>query len=287
MPTSQQFLEASVNAQRAGDKAAAERLFRSYKRVQNEELELKYGRKMSPAEEDAGFIENIGTGLASGFVGTLETAALGLATMQEEEAELATRKKIKDFAERFKPEGGDEDSLAYKLATGVGSLGAFVPTALLGKAAIPAAGVIALGAGAGEASERARAAGATEEERGAASLRGAAIGATELIPLGRLASALQIPGLPKFLDKLSGKVTPETTEGIRNKLQRMAATGVAEGAQEAQAARARVQRDLRRGRGGAGGHLPKVFQIAARTIFCNSNNYQFAFLSNLATQHFM
>ena len=235
MPTSQELLQASKNAKSAGDDAAAQRLFDAFKELQRAEVSAKYG--LSPEEaEDAGFFENLGTGLASGFVGTLETAALGLATMQEEEAELKSRKKIKDFADKFKPEGGDKDSLTYKLSSGVGSLGAFVPTALLGKAALPAAGVIALGAGAGEASERARDYGATEEERGAASLRGAAIGATELIPLGRLAGALQIPGLPKFLDKLSGKVTPETTKGIRNKLQRMAATGVAEGAQEATAA---------------------------------------------------
>ena len=238
MPTSNEVLSASARAAREGNQAAADRLFNEFKRIQKIELEQQYGRSLdgAAATEEAGFLENLGTGVASGFVGTLETAAIGAATLLEEENELKARKKIQDFADKFTPEGGDKDSLTYKVSSGLGSLGAFAPTAFLGPAALPAAGAIALGAGAGEASERARDYGATEEERSAASLRGAAIGATELLPLGRLASTLKIPGLPKFLDKLSGKVTPETTKGIRNKLQRMAGTGVSEGAQEATAA---------------------------------------------------
>ncbi len=106
----------------------------------------------------------------------------------------------------------------------------------LGKAALPAAGVLALGSGAGEASERARAYGATESERGAATLRGAVIGATELIPLGALASKLKIPGMPDAIEKLAKKVSPETITGIRSRIQRAAATGGAEFAQEAAAA---------------------------------------------------
>ena len=227
--------QAIKNADAAGDQEAVSNLLSLYKKVEFAELGLPQPTE-KPATEDSGFFENVGTGLASGFVGTGESAALGVAAALEEEQELKARQKIQSIAANIKPEGGDKDSLTYKLASGVGSLGAFASTALLGKAAIPAAGVLALGSGAGEASERARAYGATESERGAATLRGAVIGATELIPLGALANRLKIPGMPDAIEKLAKKVSPETITGIRSRLQRAAATGGAEFTQEAAAA---------------------------------------------------
>ena len=181
---------------------------------------------------DAGFVENVLSGLGAGAVGMYESAALGGATLLEEEEELKARDKIKRVAESFRPEGGDKEALSYKLASGIGSIGALLPTALLGPAALPAAGVIAGGAGAGEASERAREFGATEEERSAAALRGTAIGLTEIAPLGRIAKGLQIPGVQKVLDKLG----PQAISGIGSRVRSAAATGVTEGAQEAAAA---------------------------------------------------
>ena len=233
MATLQQIADGIGKARRAGNQAAVEELTAIYERERARLYELRYGPQ---EKEEAGFFENIGTGLASGFVGTFETAALGAATLQEEEAELKSRKKIKEIADSFTPEGGDKDSLTYKLASGVGSLGAFLPTAFLGKAALPAAGLLAMGTGTGEASERAREYGATEEERNIAARKGAAIGLTEIIPLGKLSSKLKIPGLPEALEKIGKKVSPETITGIRTRLQRAAATGVTEGAQEAAAA---------------------------------------------------
>lgn len=219
-------------AERKGNLTAAKELTAIYNR--------EYARIYSTPkeeEEDAGFFENVGTGLASGFVGTLESAALGAATLQEEEAELKSRKKIKDVADRFTPEGGDKDSLTYKLASGIGSIASFLPAAALGPVGgFAAAGALGVGAGAGEASERARAYGATEEERNVAIRKGAAIGATEVLPLGRLASNLKIPGLPEAIEKIGAKVSPKTITGIKTRLQRAAATGVAEGSQEAAAA---------------------------------------------------
>jgi hypothetical protein len=219
-------------AERKGNLGAAKELRAIYNR--------EYARLYSTPkeeEEDAGFFENVGTGLASGFVGTLESAALGAATLQEEEAELKSRKKIKDVADRFTPEGGDKDSITYKLASGIGSIASFLPAAALGPVGgFAAAGALGVGAGAGEASERARAYGATEEERNVAIRKGAAIGATEVLPLGRLASNLKIPGLPEAIEKIGAKVSPKTITGIKSRLQRAAATGVAEGSQEAAAA---------------------------------------------------
>ena len=180
----------------------------------------------------AGFLKNVATGLASGAIGMYESAALGGAALLEEEEELKAREKIQSVASSFRPDGGDKDSLTYKLSSGLGSIGALLPTALLGPAALPAAAAIAGGAGAGEASERARDFGATEEERSSATFRGSLIGLTELAPLGRIAKGLQIPGVAKVLEK----VDANDLKGIKNRIRSVATTGVAEGAQEAAAA---------------------------------------------------
>ena len=188
-------------------------------------------------EDDAGFFENVGTGLASGAVGMLSTAALGAATLLEEESELKARKKIKSFQEALTPDGGDKDSVTYKLSQGVGSIASLLPTAFLGPVGgLAAAGTISGAAGAGEASERARAYGATEEERNIAAAKGVGVGLTELIPLGRITNKLRVPGLSDAIDKLAGKVDSETIKGIGNRLTRMAGTGATEGVQEASAA---------------------------------------------------
>jgi hypothetical protein len=230
MPTLNDVARAMQNAQELGDSARYARLMEVY----NREYSRLY--PTPKREEESGFLENIATGFGAGYVGTLESAALGAATLQEEEAELKSRQKIKSIADRFTPEGGDKDSIAYKLASGIGSIGAFATAAPLGKAALPIAGVLGVASGAGESSERARAYGATEEERNVAVRKGALIGATEVLPLGLLAKSLKIPGLPKAIDKISSKVSPATVTGIKSRLQRAAATGVKEGAQEAAAA---------------------------------------------------
>jgi hypothetical protein len=226
MASLDRILRGIRNAEAAGDDRAVAELTKMY----NEREQELYGKISGSG--DAGFIENVLSGVGAGAVGMYESAALGGAALLEEEEELKARDKIKSVAESFRPEGGDKEALSYKLASGIGSIGALLPTALLGPAALPAAGVIAGGAGAGEASERARAAGATEEERSAATLRGTAIGLTEIAPLGRIAKGLQIPGVQKILDKLG----PQTISGIGSRVRSAAATGVAEGAQEAAAA---------------------------------------------------
>ena len=215
---------AITKAKTANDAIAVEELINLY--------DVTYDNIYGGAEEDSGFIENVLSGLGAGAVGMYESAALGGAALLEEENELKARDKIKSVAESLRPEGGDKEALSYKLASGIGSIGALLPAAFLGPAALPVAGVIAGGAGAGEASERAREFGATEEERNAATLRGAAIGLTELAPLGKIAKGLRIPGITKVLDKLG----PQAISGIGSRVRSAAATGVTEGAQEAAAA---------------------------------------------------
>ena len=198
--------------------------------------ERKFAEKYRSAYEDykpeSGILEDVTKGLAAGAVGTYESAALGAAAALDEDIELKARSKIKNVAEAIRPDGGDPDSVSYKLASGIGSILAFAPTAVLGPAALPAAGILGIGAGAGEATERARAAGATEDERGAATLRGAAIGATEILPLGRIFKQLELPIL-KDMEKALGT---DVVEGFGDRIKNAAITGGAEGAQEATAA---------------------------------------------------
>jgi hypothetical protein len=238
------------NAKRQGNAEAVQKITGILNRVRprvearpsREEQKRQYLdslRKSDFRVGDPSLGANIAGGFGSGFVGMGEMAALGAATLLEEEDELAARQKIQSVAEAIRPERGDPDSIAYKLASGLGSIAGIASPALLAAAApisAPAAGAIGIGggaalgigAGAGEASERARAAGATEEERGTASLRGAAIGSLEVTPLGRI-----FRRLPKLRELFKGG--GEEVTGLVGRLRSAAKTGSAEGAQEAAA----------------------------------------------------
>jgi hypothetical protein len=194
-------------------------------------------------EEESGFFEDIGAGLGAGAVGLFETAALGAATLLDEGNETEARQIIQEAADALTPEGGDKESTTYKLAQGVGSIVGFLPTALLGPAALPAAAALGVGAAAGEASERAREAGATEEERSTAALMAAPVGLLEVTPLGRIAKALKMPVVGDTIDNLSDTVVGGITDRIgagamreiSDRVGNAAATGGLEAAQEAAA----------------------------------------------------
>ena len=89
-----------------------------------------------------------------------------------------------------------------------------------------------MGASGGEGSERARAGGATREERQAATLRGAAIGITEVLPLGRIFKDLEIP----ILKGLKEVIGPEELQRFRDRVGNAVLTGGYEAGQEATAA---------------------------------------------------
>jgi len=173
-----------------------------------------------PAGAEAGFLDYLGEfpkGLGRGAVGLGETAALGVAGLLPEDYETPVREAIRRGAYSLKPQVdvGLEETVSGKFGEAVGS---FVP--LLAASALPGgtalAGGLAVGAGAGEASERARAAGATVEERGQALLPGAAVGALELIPI-------------KFMRALG----QDATLSLGQRLARISESAGVEGAQEA------------------------------------------------------
>jgi len=202
------------------------------------ELEARIAaREAAPAiPKDTGFFDDITSGFGAGVVGVGEMAALGLAAPLEEESELAARERIQSVAESFRPEGGDPDSITYKLSSALGSIAglaavpaaaAFTPVGTVGALGL---GALAAGAaGAGEASERARAADATEEERGSATLRGTAIGLLDVLPIARVLPLSKMPELAKLVDK----IPPEKVETIGERIYSAGITGGAEAAQEA------------------------------------------------------
>lgn len=250
MATLAEIQRAYENAQRAGNTEDAQAIAQILQRASQpqtpkestrEKLLRQYeeaGQRAQPIQaRDDGFLSNLTRGIGAGFVGTGEVAALGAASLLEEEEELAARKKIQDFASAVRPERGDPDSVLYKLGSGLGSIAGFAaPAAALAFAPVsaPVAGGLGLAsaaglgvaATAGEASERARAAGATEEERNRAIARIAPAGVLEALPLGRLFGS--VPRLGKLFSE-----GDEEFKGLVARLRSMAKTGGLEGAQEA------------------------------------------------------
>jgi len=160
-------------------------------------------------------------GLGSGAVNMVESAGLGLASMLPEDRELGAREAIRKtgIAARspFAPDIGLENSVTGQIGQGIGSFVPMAAASMLGPLGWAAAGTMAVGSGMGEASERARAAGATDAERNAAIPKGALVGASELIPI----SFLKFLGAP--------------AKGVMTRIARIAAEGGVEAAQEATA----------------------------------------------------
>lgn len=187
-------------------------------------------------KEEPGIFEDITSGFGAGVVGVGEMAALGLAAPLEEESELAARERIQSIAESFRPEGGDPESVTYKLMSALGSVAglASIPVAA-GVVGAPGAAALGLGAlaagaaGAGEASERARAADTTEQKRGEATVRGTVIGLLDILPVAKVVKFADLPTLNKLVDK----IPPEKVETIGERIYSAGVTGGFEGAQEA------------------------------------------------------
>ena len=204
-------------------------------------IEEREGLGVRPVEDDdddSSFIENLLTGFGAGAANVGEMASLGAAALLEEEDELEARKAIQSTFDAITPEGGDKDSFTYKVGQGFGSVaGIALPAVAAAAAGAPVAvgtgiaGLLGVGAAAGEASERARAAGATEVERSAATLRGAPIGLLEILPLGRFIKAIDVP----VITKLANNIGPETVETMGQKIHSAALSGGFEAAQEATA----------------------------------------------------
>lgn len=212
-------------------------------------LDELYAQRPAAPEEESGFLADLTGGFASGVVGLGEMGALGAATLLDEETELAARERIQSIADTLTPGMGDEEDLTYKVGQAFGSIAGAVgvgAAATYGAAAAGAgavgagiagllgAGGVGVAAGAGEASERAREYGATQEERNRAAQRGALIGSTEALPVGRvLGGAADV--VSPIIRKLTGEIGEKATEIVGERIANAAATGGIEAAQEAAA----------------------------------------------------
>ena len=115
---------------------------------------------IAPAGPEPDFldqIEEFGKGIPRGALGLLESAALGGASILDEESELKAREAIQGLGRSaqsyFAPDVGSEDTVGGKFGEAVGSFVGLGATSLIPGVGIPAAGALAVGAGAGEASE--------------------------------------------------------------------------------------------------------------------------------------
>lgn len=189
-------------------------------------FEEKYDMSATPGE-GAGITNLAGEffkGIGRGGLGLLETGALGAATLLPEEYEDPTREFIRRqgyaATQGLQPDLGLEDTRTGKFGEAVGSVAGGYAPLLLGPLGLPIATGLFTAAGAGEASERARAEGTDEATRSDAALKGAGVGFGEAAVLSRFIGPLQ-KALRPF--------------GVRNRILRAFEQGGIEGAQEAAA----------------------------------------------------
>jgi hypothetical protein len=199
--------------------------------------EYKARLAMGPRQEESGVLGNLAKGFGAGAVGTIESAALGLSTVLEEEDELKAREKIQRVADRFTPEGGDKDSITYNVGSGLGSILGTGAATLAGGAVAGPAGAIAAGSAAGvatqvgEASERAREAGVSERVRNKAITNPMVIGAglLETIPYLKAVDKFSAPTANKLRDLLGGD---KELKGLLDRARSAGTTGGVEALQE-------------------------------------------------------
>jgi hypothetical protein len=157
----------------------------------------------TPEPTFGGNVKEFFKGIPAGFVGTLGTAAEGLASLLPEDTEKSVVGAVRKGVDALSPDAaaGYEDSIGRNLGQAFGSIGSFVipgGAATVGARALGAGakglaatrigttGVLGGAAGAGEARQRAEAEGATAEEKSSATAFGVLPGLLEIIPAERI-----------------------------------------------------------------------------------------------------
>ena len=221
--------------------ALKEELKRKEEQRQSSAIQGSYDPGLTSIDDD--FLASFGRG----FKGVGETGALGALELLpnrliSSETEDAARDDILAVGDWFENVASkapfigrqvvNEDSIASGIGNALGSVAGFIAPAAIATVAAPAVGLgglaTALGLGttallgvtgaAGEQSERARAAGATREQRARASLTAAPIGLTELIPIQRFLPSLDLGLMQKMTDALGPKFVDMFAEKVGNAL---------------------------------------------------------------------
>lgn len=267
MATYQEVAEALENAHAAGDVEAATELANilraaqtggtysfanepdtpdtSFEDFQKERAAFAAAMdQMQPQSDDSFLGENVVAGLGEGFFNTYGAAIEGAGSVLPEGGEEAAEKIADELREALGNtfDGADRESITYLISSGLGSIGAILSPAALAlaapfsatAAALVGGGALGVAAGAGEASQRVRAArkagiDVSDEQEGSAELKGAAIGSLELLPIGRF---LKIPGVSEGFDYLTSKLGIEAVETLGQRIKSAGATGAAEATQE-------------------------------------------------------
>lgn len=224
-------LNAIRNAEAAGDTPAVLRLTQLARDIsaQDQARQAAAGRQY-PEENRrlSGYLETIPRGIAAGIAGLGESALVGLSNLLPEEQEQAARAAIARggaaVQEAVGPEELYRDTLTAKLSTGLGSTVPFLLAAPFGVPGAIAAGATGVAAGSGEATQRAIAAGATEEEINDAALLGIGPGALEMV--APFAIVKRFGALRKALGS-------DTATDIVSRLRRVGQSAGEEGLQEA------------------------------------------------------
>ena len=213
MATVERLGEALKNAHAAGDEYAAKKFADAIRALQSTPTPVV----PTPAEPEEtsllGYGLETGKALLGGAAGLLESAATGAAFVLPEEAEQAARARIAEIG------GGVQDFLATDEAPTKAPIQTsyrrrrFYPTfpcrwRLLVLAALLRRGasrlvLVGVAAGAGEAAQRAVAAGATEEEISKAAALGTIPGALEMFPPARIVGSFR-----------RGTKWPKTADGV-------------------------------------------------------------------------
>ena len=182
-----------------------------------------------------------GKALLGGAAGLLESAATGASFILPEEAEQAARARIKEIGggvqDFLAPEAAYEDNTYLDLVRGVGSTVPFLAAAPFGVVGLAAGALTGITAGAGEAAQRAVAAGATEEEISKAAGLGTIPGALEMFGPARIVGRFRkVLGrnADDVAEELSGSIVRKISQATeRAPLGRVGKAAIDEGIQEA------------------------------------------------------
>ena len=182
-----------------------------------------------------------GKALLGGAAGLLESAATGASFILPEEAEQAARARIKEIGggvqEFLAPGEAYEDSTYLDLVRGVGSTVPFLAAAPFGVVGLAAGALTGITAGAGEAAQRAVAAGATEEEISKAAGLGTIPGALEMFGPARIVGRFRKvlgTNADDVAEELSGSIVRKISQAAeRAPLGRVGKAAIDEGIQEA------------------------------------------------------
>ena len=182
--TKEQIVQIYNNTMAEQERAPERRLRAGLEKYYGTQQELAGNIARSRRPTFGDYLGEVPKGLIGGAAGMVETGALGLAALLPEGAEDVVRDGIKAVGGAVQdyvvPDFNLEESIPRKVSEATGSFVGLAATTALN---VPAGVGLAVAAGAGEASERARAEGASVEDRNLSALLGIIPGALELLPI--------------------------------------------------------------------------------------------------------